>query len=197
MPSLQEPVWERQPREPHCAYQAFCRYREMGAQRRLELLAADFPLKRLHRWYSRWQWVERAAAWDQYLAMLWQKHYRQSQQHQQEVWRQRREQWREMEWDYVRALQRKVDAMLSLPVTRQRTTRDGKTVIIEPINWSLGDVTQLVQLISELGRKTLGEAEPSLSPLLAVLAARMSPSAYNELVRAIQEFAPHQEGLDS
>ncbi|MCS6782388.1 MAG: hypothetical protein RMI89_12115 [Gloeomargarita sp. SKYBB_i_bin120] len=193
---LQEPVWERQRREPQVAYQAFCRYRDMGAQRRLELLLPAYPLKRLQRWYSRWQWVERAAAWDQHLAMLWQRHAQQCQQHRQEVWRQRREQWREMEWDYVRALQRKVDALLSLPVTRQRTVRDGKTVIIEPMNWSLGDVAQLVQLMSELGRRTLGNTELSLSPLLTLLATRMSPSAYGELVRALQEFAP-PEGLDS
>ncbi|MEN9213679.1 MAG: hypothetical protein Q6J18_06540 [Gloeomargarita sp. DG02_3_bins_56] len=193
--ALQEPAWERQPREPHLAYQAFCRYRDMGAQRCLEPLRQDCSLEQLQKWLSRWQWVERAAAWDQHLAMLWQKHYQQQQQHQQELWRQRQEQWRETEWEYVRALQRKVDAILSLPVTRQRTVRDGKTVIIEPLNWSLGDVSHLVQLISELGRKALGKPEPSLQPLLTLLAGRMSPGAYGELVRALQEFS--QEGLDS
>ncbi|APB33407.1 hypothetical protein GlitD10_1087 [Gloeomargarita lithophora Alchichica-D10] len=195
IPYLHEPAWERQPREPQRAYQSFCRYREMGAQRQLEPLSQDYPLEQLHKWLSRWQWVERAAAWDQYLAMLWQQHYHHQQQHQQDIWRQRQEQWRETEWEYVRALQRKVDAILSLPVTRQRTVRDGKTVIIEPMNWSLGDVAQLVQLISELGRKALAKPEPALHPLLTLLAQRMSPSAYGELVRALQEFS--QEGLDS
>ncbi|MEN9216010.1 MAG: hypothetical protein Q6K90_01655 [Gloeomargarita sp. HHBFW_bins_162] len=194
-PTLCEPVWERQPREPQRAYHLFCRYRDMGAQRRLETLTQEYGLEQLHKWLSRWQWVERAAAWDQHLAMLWQQHYHQQQQHQQELWRQRQEQWRETEWDYVRALQRKVDAILSLPVTRQRTIRDGKTVIIEPMNWSLGDVSQLVQLISDLGRKVLGQPEPALHPWLTLLAERMSPSAYGELVRALQEF--RQEGLDS
>lgn len=195
MSLLHEPAWERQPREPHQAYRAFCRYREMGAQRRLESLGQDYSREQLSKWLNRWQWVERAAAWDQYLAMLWQKHYHDQQQHQQDIWRQRREQWRETEWDYVRALQRKVDTLLSLPVTRQRTVRDGKTVIIEPMHWNLGDITQLVQLISELGRKALDTPKPSLHPLLTLLANRMSPDAYGELVRALQEFT--QEGLDS
>jgi len=192
---LHEPTWERQPREPQRAYQMFCRYREMGAQRRLESLCQNYPLEQLSKWLNRWQWVERAAAWDQYLAMLWQQHYHDQQQHQQDIWRQRQEQWRETEWDYVRALQRKVDTILSLPVTRQRTVRDGKTVIIEPMNWSLGDVTQLVQLISELGRKALAPPQPAFRPLLTLLAERMSPDAYGELVRALQEFG--QEGLES
>ncbi|MEN9246826.1 MAG: hypothetical protein Q6L19_01565 [Gloeomargarita sp. GMQP_bins_69] len=195
-PVLQEPVWERQPREPKIAYDAFCRYREMGGQRRLELLLPAYGLRRLQRWYSRWQWAERSAAWDQYLAMLWQRHVQQRQQYQQEVWRQRREQWREMEWDYVRALQRKVDALLSLPVTRQRTTHNGKTVIIEPLNWTLGDVTQLVQLLREVGRQVLGEPQPPLFPLMTLLAERLSPSAYGELVRVLRELTS-QEGLDS
>jgi hypothetical protein len=167
----------------------------MGAQRRLEPLSQDYPREQLSRWFNRWQWVERAAAWDQYLAMLWQQHYHDQQQHQQDIWRQRREQWRETEWDYVRALQRKVDTLLSLPVTRQRTVRDGKTVIIEPINWSLGDITQVVQLISELGRKVLTYPQTSFHPLFTLLAERMSPDAYGELMRVLQELS--QEGLDS
>jgi hypothetical protein len=175
----------------------FCRYRELGAQRQLTSLGSKYSLKQLSQWANRWQWVERAAAWDQYLAMLWQRHYQQQQQHQQNVWRQRQEQWRETEWEYVRALQRKLDAILSLPVTRQRTTRDGKTVIIEPLNWSVGDIAQLMQLISDLGRKALTTPPPTLAPLLNLLATRMSPSAYGELLQALQEFQQTQVGLDS
>lgn len=194
---LHEPAWERQPREPLRAYQMFCRYRELCAQRQLTSLGSEYSLKQLSKWLNRWQWVERAAAWDQYLAMLWQRHYQQQQQHQHDVWRQRQEQWRETEWEYVRALQRKLDAILSLPVTRQRTTRDGKTVIIEPLNWSVGDIAQLVQLMSDLGRKALTTPPPALAPLLTLLAARMSPSAYGELLQALQEFQQTQAGLDS
>ena len=194
---LHEPAWERQPREPQRAYHMFCRYRELGAQRQLDALVGDYSLQQLSKWSQRWQWVERAAAWDQYLAMLWQRHYHQQQQHQQHLWQQRQAQLRETEWEYVRALQRKVDAILSLPVTRQRTTRDGKTVIIEPLNWSVGDVAQLVQLMSDLGRKALTTPPPAFAPLLPVLAARMSPSAYGELVQALQEFQQTQAGLDS
>ncbi|MEN9235470.1 MAG: hypothetical protein Q6K59_04730, partial [Gloeomargarita sp. GMQP_bins_25] len=94
------------------------------------------------------------------------------------------------------ALQRKVDALLSLPVTRQRTTHNGKTVIIEPLNWTLGDVTQLVRLLREVGRQVLGEPQPPLFPLMTLLAERLSPSAYGELVRVLRELTS-QEGLDS
>lgn len=65
--------WERMPGESARAYAAFCIYRDLGPQRSIAAVAERLPGVRaprrakrpLERWSSRWNWVERARAWDE------------------------------------------------------------------------------------------------------------------------------------
>ena len=65
-------IWERQPYESSKAYAAFCIYRDLGTERSLDkaLAAANKkPTNRRHwaRWMGKYNWLERARAYDDYL----------------------------------------------------------------------------------------------------------------------------------
>jgi len=64
-------IWERLPNESSKAYQAFCIYRDLGVERSLEKVAQNRgkPGSRswLDSWSTKYHWVERARAYDDYL----------------------------------------------------------------------------------------------------------------------------------
>lgn len=67
MPAPAELIpWERFPKESAPAFEAFATYRDMGADRTVRAVAATLhkSLQLMGRWSSRWEWVERAHAWD-------------------------------------------------------------------------------------------------------------------------------------
>lgn len=64
-------IWERLPEESSKAYEAFCIYRDLGVDRSIEKTAKS-RLKPgsyswLRNWSSKYNWVERARAYDDYL----------------------------------------------------------------------------------------------------------------------------------
>lgn len=62
--------WERQPEETPKAYEAFAIYRDMNSDRSIAKVAEKLGKSEalLHRWSSKFEWVRRAAAWDDELA---------------------------------------------------------------------------------------------------------------------------------
>ena len=62
---LPEP-WERQQGETSRAYEAFCAYRDMGADRSINKTARKLSKNRttIAEWSARNDWVKRVAAWD-------------------------------------------------------------------------------------------------------------------------------------
>lgn len=68
--------YDRLPKEPAKAYEAFRIYCELGARRSLnrvvEFLGRDESYKaQLGNWSKRWRWVKRAEAWDKDHAKYW------------------------------------------------------------------------------------------------------------------------------
>lgn len=65
-------VWERQPEESAKAFEAFAIYRDMGNDRSIAKVAEKLGKSEalLHRWSSKFDWVNRAAAWDDELARM-------------------------------------------------------------------------------------------------------------------------------
>jgi len=66
--------WERQPGETSKAYAAFCIYRDLGLERTLNNVRKKFAengkrisVKFLGRWSSKYNWVARCEAYDDYL----------------------------------------------------------------------------------------------------------------------------------
>jgi len=66
-------LWERQPGESTKAYAAFCAYRDLGPERSIEkagqMLDKPRSKKWLGEWSSKYHWVERARAYDDYIEM--------------------------------------------------------------------------------------------------------------------------------
>lgn len=74
--------WERQPKEPAKAYQAFTAYRDMGPTRSLRRIgrnvpraieeqpANTWPMQSLGNWSTRHGWVARCDAWDRHLDQI-------------------------------------------------------------------------------------------------------------------------------
>ena len=64
-------IWERQKNESSKAYAAFCIYRDLGVERSLEKVAQNRgkPGSKswLNTWSTKYHWVERAQAYDDYL----------------------------------------------------------------------------------------------------------------------------------
>lgn len=53
--------------------------------------------------------------------------------------------------------------MLKFPLARQTVSQDGQTVIVEPSRWSAGTVIQYLELVSRLGRLSVGEVTARLA----------------------------------
>ena len=59
-------AWDRQPRESAQAYEAFSRYRDLGADRSLQAVADGLSksVQLIKRWSSAWEWVDRVREYD-------------------------------------------------------------------------------------------------------------------------------------
>ena len=64
-------IWERQKNESSKAYAAFCVYRDLGPERSLEKVRQNLDKPRTRKWLGDWSvkynWVERAQAYDDYI----------------------------------------------------------------------------------------------------------------------------------
>ncbi len=64
-------IWERQKNESSKAYAVFCVYRDLGPDRSLEKLRQNLDKPRSRKWLGDWSvkynWVDRAAAYDDYI----------------------------------------------------------------------------------------------------------------------------------
>ena len=63
---IEPELWERQQGETARAYEAFCIYRDMGANRSLRKVVQqlDKNLTTIGDWSTKYDWVKRVAAWD-------------------------------------------------------------------------------------------------------------------------------------
>ena len=95
----------------------------------------------------KYNWRERAEAWDATLV----------EQRRQE-WATRQEAWREQEWQLAEKMHQKVVDMLVFPVARVTREQDGKVTTIEPANWKIADIPKIASVVSKLARLASGMA---------------------------------------
>jgi len=65
------PLWTKQPRETDKAFGVFVIYRDQGGKRKVSTVAKIVGKSetQLYRWHSRWSWIDRALAYDQWIDM--------------------------------------------------------------------------------------------------------------------------------
>lgn len=66
-------IWDRLPKEPAKAYAVFCQYRDMRPRniRALAKALGRRSCRRLEQWSIKWNWVERATAYEEHLDKAW------------------------------------------------------------------------------------------------------------------------------
>lgn len=107
----------------------------------------DDPPGAWRRAAARWQWVERAAAFD-----LEQERIIQAE------WEARRRKLREEEWDVAQKLLERCRQMLTVsPFRTSMTAVEGKAVtVLEPYGWQFRDVEKAARAASQLARLAAG-----------------------------------------
>ena len=97
--------WERQKGESRQAFAAFCVYRDLGATRTAMGVQqqCNKSASLITKWSAKWRWVERAAAYDAYMARLEQAARETALVAEAEKWAQRRIEEREREYEIGRA----------------------------------------------------------------------------------------------
>ena len=163
-------LWERQSYENDRSYGAFRYYANLSpVQRSLctayvaYLTATDMMPSRPPKVPQAWQnwyfgkdskgepipdavpWILRARAEDEYK--------------EEEIRRiqiERQSSWRDQEWEIAQKLYTRARDMLTMPLLRTTTENDGKTIIIEPVNWGESDIRKTFDVASKLARGSTG-----------------------------------------
>lgn len=147
-------TWKRQKDESAKAYQAALMYFEMGAERSLEAVGRKLEKswRFLGRWSSRFNWVSRAADYDTHESVNRQIAIDKATADEATKWAKRQAQIREDGFSTYLALKAKADLMLQFPLKTEKLSTDGKTVIIEPAEWSFNTAVRMQETALKLGR---------------------------------------------
>lgn len=145
--------------ESNLWYDRFTRYRLAGASRSLlgcvndERVAkgrkrSNYTAGSWRRAAKKWNWDERAVAWDEYKRT-----------EDEAEWDVRRREIREGEWGQARTLLDRAEQMLKFPLAQiervEETYGDGRpkaVTIVNPVRWGQRDIARFMRVASELGR---------------------------------------------
>lgn len=159
--------WERQTGESSRAYALFVLYRDIGPRRSIgrmsssKLLSDGVPdaaqavsvprRSRLEVYCQRHRWVARAKAWDDHLQAIRDREAARDA----AKWERRRLAAAEQVWTDGQGLRERARALTKFPLVRMRIEErdaDGqpKTIVYEPVGWSLRDIAVLAKAAAEL-----------------------------------------------
>lgn len=158
--------WEKRPDEGHKAFRAFQEYCKLGGERSTGQVAAnlDRTPNLIKGWSSAYDWVARAAAWDDHMGQLEQAQREKVRAEFAERWERRRLEAAEANWDRAQRLALRAEEMLNSPLYEQEvTSRDPATgqpvsVTLTPAKWTFGAVAQILKTVAELQAAALTEA---------------------------------------
>lgn len=146
--------WDRQPGESVQAHEAFRAYLELGDGRTLEAAAAKVgKTKRLLVTWSGpkgWGWQARLAAHDNWVQQARDEGRRRELAKESALWERRKKEGREKGYSLSQQLLDRVNVMLSLPITRKVSKKDGKVTIIKPANWTMATMASMAKLAIEM-----------------------------------------------
>jgi hypothetical protein len=144
---------DRMPRESEEAHAAFLAYRDMGSIRSLGRVGQELgkSCTILGRWSAKFDWVARCRAWDNHLQAERDKVAAAEAR----KWERRRQEELEANWQLTQAIRAKAEKMIAWPIQRQETSKDGKTIVIEPTRWSFQTAALMAKTAAEIGAAVL------------------------------------------
>jgi hypothetical protein len=165
---------ERLPGESTPAYEAFKMYANLGAGRSVREVCRrlDKCTTLVGKWSSKYQWVNRAAAFDDRLDKITREAEEAKLIESAGEWAKRMQQTREEAYQMATRLVEKAEAMLKFPLA-ETVSQDGKTVI-KPGRWTFADAAKMIdvahrlkQLVTGLPTDRFEHAGPDGQPLAA------------------------------
>lgn len=140
------------------AYAAFMEYARLGPERSMREVARRLgkSLTLLVRWAKRHSWQERIETWNAEQDEIFQKAQENELRKKAELWAKRQAEMRDREWTTAQRLRELAEKMLKMPLVMQKTSKDGKSIRIEPVKWSFGDAVRALQLAGEIERLACG-----------------------------------------
>jgi transposase-like protein len=146
------PGWSRMPKESTRAVEAVREYLKMGASRSIAAVSIKLGkhLSLLERWSTKWGWVGRATAYDDYLAKQEQMEIEKQAIARGEERRRRDGEQSEMLYRLKQKILSKVDKMLDVPLMSINLS-DGKTTV-KPSRWGLRDAAPLVGIVLKIDK---------------------------------------------
>ncbi len=152
------------------SYRYFKFYLMMNQPRKLGKLARHLRVSEsnLRKYSSDFDWLERAAAFDDYHSEQELTKLRQKQELAERVWADRRNEQREIEWQFAQELLDKVRQMLQVPLfsyTVTETLKDldqnGRIIVeqivnVAPLDWGAVDMARFFEVASKMARLATG-----------------------------------------
>ena len=152
MQSNSTELWERLPRESEKAFAAARLYLQMGEQRSLKKVAQEKRkgLALIKRWSIKYQWRQRADAYDNDLDRLIQQKQQEQATADALRWAERDEARQEENYQLSKAIKDKVTLGLKMPLTTAEADKDGTRTTIRPTKWTLGTLSNMLQTALKL-----------------------------------------------
>ncbi|HXJ44212.1 MAG TPA: hypothetical protein VNH18_33300 [Bryobacteraceae bacterium] len=164
-------LWERQPTETLAAWASLRVYLALGAERSLAKVltqkgTAAAPVRktsltRLKVWSRKWNWVERARAYDDYNDRILKTALETAAQKQALIWQKRDEELRSSQYQQALRAIAKAETALDFPlatVTKEETAEGGRTIlrtVVKPMRWSLLGAFRMSEAAHRMARAAI------------------------------------------
>lgn len=158
-------AWERQPGEGARAYEAFCAYRDLGADRSVTKVARMLDKSRtlIGRWSSEHDWVDRVAALEARDQMIQREAVREHVAERADEHARRESALRERALEIREKAAEKALRIVSSPLYKQERVldMDGEdvTIVMTPAGWNQGTAVSLFALSQNNAGSTAEETE--------------------------------------
>lgn len=156
--------WIRQEGEPAKAYAGAQIYFELGKDRTLKKVAERVGVtdRTIQNWSSRWNWIERAAAFDRHnqtsKLQIEEEELRRSAREEAQRWAEKRAALREEAFDLGSQLISRAKEMLRFPLHEAKRNEKEQTVIIKPVKWNANSLVNTLRLAIDLKALATGLA---------------------------------------
>lgn len=151
-------AYDQLPKESPKAWAAFRTYLSMGHDRSVRGVGRKVKKSTtlIARWSVRNNWVERTRVFDEENEAKMRKAEEAVMKEEAKLWNSRQRELRKRGYDIGVKLIAKAEEMLSHPLTRTITKHQGKTTIVEPVNWTAGNIGTLFKIGNEIARLSVG-----------------------------------------